>query len=227
VTPPNGFQVDEPTLDTFAQRLDLLARDLPSARGYTSSHVDGGQPNDKWILSGANAKVDDLRRSVLRVLTDLEDVTKGSSAMVRITAKAYRDADAATDRRLRAIDEIPSGEDPYAPQPRCWVPGHPPDWHVTDTLTDPQAPHPMPPLGQEMLSFQSKISIAWGLNWLINEICGVNPFEETAAWVSGDFEQFARAADTLAHLGEFFSAFAPSCMTLAKTWRRSHWRCIT
>jgi uncharacterized protein YukE len=202
-----GFHVDETVLDTFAQRLDLLVGDLPAARDYTSRYIETDW-TDTGLLIGINPTIDDLRRSVLRVLTELEKVTTDSSVKIRATAKAYRAADDATDRRLRGLDEIPEGEEPFAPNPRCPAPGQPPDWHVNDTLVDPRSPHPMPRLAQEMLSFQDKVSIAWALNWLIDEICGVNPFEEAAAWVSGDFEQFTRAADAITHLSEFFSAYA-------------------
>jgi hypothetical protein len=121
-----GFHVDETVLDTFTQRLDLLVGDLPAARDYTSRYIETDR-TDTGLLLGINPTIDDLRRSVLRVLTELEKVTTNSSVKIRVTAKAYRAADDATDRRLRGLDEIPEGEEPFTPRPRCWNPDLPPD----------------------------------------------------------------------------------------------------
>jgi hypothetical protein len=74
-------------------------------------------------------------------------------------------------------------------------------------LKPPQATEPLPTLAQEMLAFQDKLSIAWALNWLIDHVCGVNPFEEMSKAFSGDFEAFSKAGDAAGNLGHYFAAY--------------------
>lgn len=74
-------------------------------------------------------------------------------------------------------------------------------------LTAPQPTEPLPTIAQEILAFQDKLSIAWALNWLIDHICGVNPFEEMAKAFSGDFEAFSKAGDAAGHVGHYLAAY--------------------
>lgn len=75
------------------------------------------------------------------------------------------------------------------------------------SLRQPQPTQPLPSLAQEMLAIQDKLSIAWALNWLIDHICGVNPFEEMSKAFSGDFEAFSKAGDATGHLGRYLAAY--------------------
>jgi len=74
-------------------------------------------------------------------------------------------------------------------------------------LTEPRSTEPLPTIAQEILAFQDKLSIAWALNWLIDHICGVNPFEEMSKAFSGDFEGFSKAGDAAGHLGHYLAAY--------------------
>lgn len=89
-------------------------------------------------------------------------------------------------------------------------------------LSEPMVSQPMPSLVQEMLAIQDKVSLAWALNFIVDHVCGVNPFEEFVEFWAGDYEGFSRAGDAVTRLGQYFGACAEqirvSAAELAVSW---------
>ncbi|WP_199423368.1 hypothetical protein [Actinotalea solisilvae] len=77
-------------------------------------------------------------------------------------------------------------------------------------LLPPQASEPMPDIAMQILGWQDKISLAYGINAAINAICGYNFFEEFAENFTGNWEGFSEAGDALRHTGSYLRAYAVS-----------------
>jgi uncharacterized protein YukE len=203
-----GFAVDESALEVFAGRLELLALGVPTARGYLERHVDVSFGDTGLALRPLDGAVRRLSRSVGDALTAVEASLTGSAARLRQAGLTYRRADDELDQVIRAVGA------PLVPlrSPERWWRGsggrqgdsRPP----VAELSEPTVSQPMPSLIQEMLAIQDKVSLAWALNFIVDHVCGVNPFEEGAKFLAGDYEGFSRAGDAVTRLGQYFGACA-------------------
>jgi uncharacterized protein YukE len=217
-----GFAVDESALEVFAGRLELLALGVPTARGYLGKHVDVSFGDTGVVLLPLDGAVRRLSRSVGAALTAVEDAFTGSAARLRQAGLAYRRADDELDQAIRAVG-APLG--PLRSPERGWLgsAGRQADLRPpVAELSEPTASQPMPSLVQEMLAAQDKVSLAWALNFIIDHVCGVNPFEEGAKFFAGDYEGFSRVGDAVIRLGRYFAACAEqikvSAAELAVSW---------
>jgi uncharacterized protein YukE len=216
-----GFAVDESVLEVFAGRLDLLAVGIPTARSYAAKYVDISGENG-WILALVEGSVKRAEGSLTGALSAVEATLTGSAAKVRQAALTYWKADEVTDRTVRAVGQkMGAGGTSAAPVPSgtaVTCAAGPP----VDALTDPEPTAPMPSVVEEMLAIQDKVSLAWALSFIIDHVCGVNPFEEGAKYFAGDYEALSRAGDAVTKTGAYFAACAQeldaSAADLAKAW---------
>jgi hypothetical protein len=204
----SGFAVDESALEVFAGRLELLALGVPTARGYLGRHVDVSFGDTGVLLKPLDGAVRRLSRSVGDAVTAVEDALTGSAARLRQAGLTYRRADDELDQVIRAVG-APLGpsrspERGWLGSAVCLADSRPP----VAELSEPTASQPMPSLIQEMLAVQDKVSLAWALNFIVDHVCGVNPFEEFAEFWAGDYEGFSRAGDAVTRLGQYFGACA-------------------
>lgn len=216
-----GFAVEESVLEVFAGRLDLLAVGVPTARDYVGEYVDISGENG-WILGLVEGSVKQAEGSLTGALSAAEANLTGSAAKVRRAALTYRKADDATDLTVRAVGQkMGAGGTSAAPVPSgttATCAAGPP----VDALTNPEPTEPMPSVVEEMLAIQDKVSLAWALNFIIDHVCGVNPFEQGAKFFMGDYEALSRAGDAVTKTGAYFAACArelqASAGDLAKGW---------
>ena len=74
-------------------------------------------------------------------------------------------------------------------------------------LTTPSATEPMPDIAQMILGWQDKISIAYGINWAIEQVCGYNFFEEFSKDFTGDWHGVSEAGYALRKLGDYCASY--------------------
>ena len=89
-------------------------------------------------------------------------------------------------------------------------------------LTAPVASDPVPDLVEQAIGFPQFLSPTYYLGGVVQALTGANPWVETAAWISGDWEGVQRVASALRNLADFQADFAEQT-TAELTTVRSTW----
>lgn len=77
-----------------------------------------------------------------------------------------------------------------------------------DALTPPVAVAPIPDLVNNILGGKQYISPSYWVGWVMEKVCGVNPWDWIAEQFAGDWNAAAEASDALNKLGEFNTRYA-------------------
>jgi uncharacterized protein YukE len=77
-----------------------------------------------------------------------------------------------------------------------------------DALTPPVAEAPIPDLVNNILGGKQYISPSYWVGWVMEKVCGVNPWDWIATQFAGDWNAAAEASDALNKLAEFNTRYA-------------------
>lgn len=92
-----------------------------------------------------------------------------------------------------------------------------------DALTAPVAEAPIPDLVNNILGGKQYISPSYWLGWVMEKVCGVNPWGWIAEQVAGDWNAAAEASDALNKLAEFNTRYSASIRDEMKVLIPDHW----
>lgn len=92
-----------------------------------------------------------------------------------------------------------------------------------DALTPPVAVAPIPDLVNNILGGKQYISPSYWVGWVMEKVCGVNPWGWIAEQFAGDWNAAAEASDALNNLAEFNTRYAATVREQTKALIPDHW----
>ena len=92
-----------------------------------------------------------------------------------------------------------------------------------DALTPPVAVAPIPDLVNNILGGKQYISPSYWVGWVMEKVCGVNPWGWIAEQFAGDWNAAAEASDALNKLAEFNTRYASVVREQTKTLIPDQW----
>ena len=199
--------VNPAALSHFKDVETALAGKTEDAKKYVEKHLEDLGKFDTGVAGAmtwqaAISKIPEAREAVLANLDRLHELMTGSAKTVGDSGDEYRKLDL---HHAQQLDDSFT-EQPYEHYKPAGKPGTVED--PASKLTDPKAEHKIPEVIGETFSLGSWLNLGKLADEAIKGICGVNPGEWVAQRLTGDWEGFSKAADSLRHVGDFYAAFA-------------------
>ena len=201
-----GFTVDAFQLGMYAGIVKNHQQDVTGAERFADKNLQiGAQPG---LIAGLIGSHEQAKTEILTALRSLEEVCEASGAELDRAWKMYDHTDQTSAGRLDQTYPDP-GSPPSIP-PLPGMPANPEPQAVLQTtfpagrLTEPKAGGFTNPV-QILNDLGNLISPGYWLQKVLEGTIGVNPVQEFSNWVAGDWEQFAKASDTLNSLSFFCS----------------------
>jgi uncharacterized protein YukE len=201
-----SFTADPTRIDAWSTRVTALVEDARAGSAYADTHLRFGP----WpgAFSTAVGIMDEARVAIVDADSAIAELLAGSGAELARTAAAYRDTDRAEAERLDALYPAPTGPEPPA-VPRSVAAVAPAAREdPASVLLPPVAADPVPDVVEELFSLPDIVSPAFYTQQLIRLVFDVDPLAHVASFASGDWNQFALAADALDKLAALHVALA-------------------
>ncbi|ADG97981.1 hypothetical protein Srot_1518 [Segniliparus rotundus DSM 44985] len=214
--------VNPAALSHFRDVETALAGKTEDAKKYVEKHLEDLGMFNTGVAGAvtwqtAISKIPEAREAVLANLDRLHELVTGSAKTVGESGDEYKKLDL---HHAQQIDDS-FAEQPYEHYKPAGKPGAAED--PAAKLTDPKAEHKIPEVIGETFSLGSWLSLGKLADEAIKAICGVNPGEWVAQRLTGDWEEFSKAADALRHVGDFYAAFGDNIgadlETMLQSWQ--------
>lgn len=200
-----GFTVDTFQFGLFAGIVKDTARDASDAQSFSEQHLQiGEQPGLLAEFAGSHEQV---KGEIVSALTNVAIVSDDSGAALDRAVQMYTSIDDETADELDSTYPDPGGPPELPP-----LPGIGP---LNDSvaimhaafpatrLTPPKQPEEFQNPIQIVNDLGNMISPGYWAQQVLDATIQVNPVEEAAQWIAGDWEKFAKAADALNSLSWF------------------------
>lgn len=196
-----GFRVEPEYVTKYADVIRAQGGHGDKAHDYADRHLAMSLP-DQGLLSYWFGPHDLLHKAAAKHMGDLSRVCDASQGQVREVATYYTRTDQATaqkfDETLPGIEVADPGPEPNpilkdvyernAPEGRLTEPGKPEEFH-----------NPLEPLN----TISNWLSPGWWIAEVLEQTIGVNPKDEVAQLLLGDWEAFAKVSSALNSLAYF------------------------
>jgi hypothetical protein len=219
-----SFNVATFELGKYTEIVRSQQADTGRAHQFSDQNLQiGAQPG---LLAEFVGSHEEAKRDVLAALSSLGQVLEASAAELDRTRQMYDRTDQSAAEQLDRTYPDPGGPPKLPP-----IPGMPTDsgpsavWPTAfpaSRLTEPKKPDDFNNPLQVINDIGNFLSPTWWANKILEATISVNPAQEASKWLSGDWEQFGKAADTMNSLSWFCTDVASDLRTnisnLATTW---------
>lgn len=200
-----GFTVDTFQLGLFAGIVQDSARDASAAQRFAEQNLHiGAQPGLLAHFAGSHEQV---KAEIISALTNVAVVLDAGGAALDRAAQMYTTTDRHTAEHLDNTYPDPGGPAQLPPLPGIGNTNQPiAVMHAAvpaTRLAPPKEPEEFRNPVQIVNDLGNMISLGYWTQKVLDATIHINPVDEFSQWMVGDWEQFAKAADTLNSLSWF------------------------
>lgn len=220
-----GFIVDTFQLGLFAGIVKDSARDASTAQHFAEQNLQiGEQPG---LLAQFVGSHEQAKGEIVGALANVATALDAGGAALDRAVRMYTSTDRQTAERLDSTYPDPGGPPQLPPLPGIGTPNDPiAIMHGTfpaTRLTPPKEPEEFQNPIKIVNDLGNMISPGYWTEQVLDATIHVNPVDELSQWMVGDWEQFAKAADTLNSLSWFCTDLSQDISANANA-VLTHWR---
>jgi hypothetical protein len=203
-----GFAVNTFQLNSYAGLVRNHHEDAVPAAGYAERNLTAGPSAGEGVINLLTSSHEQVRSDVVAAMRRLAEVLGSCASALDASVKMYDSTDRGSAEQLDStypnpgdppkLPPLPGGIDQGGTMSVVWQARFP-----AGRLAEPGKPEDFQNPIQILNDLTNLLSPGWWIAQILKETIGVNPVEELAKVVTGDWEAIAKCASTFNSLSFF------------------------